>query len=165
MLAGQAGSLLGNARPGAINFRRLNILDQRRLPAARARVSCRRQKCSTENKAVIIFSRRMAQQAEVQEEFEVVEEIPDQSYASFLNSKRWKEIRELVLRRCNRVCEACGHREAIIAHHTTYAFGKVPPLWTLKGICRSCHARFTRRFAGGDHRARRDDWLGKNGRS
>jgi 5-methylcytosine-specific restriction endonuclease McrA len=124
-----------------------------------------RQNCSTENKAVIIFLWRMAQQAEVQEEFEVVEEIPDQSYASFLNSKRWKEIRELVLRRCNRTCEACGHREAIIAHHTPYAFGKVPPLWTLKGICRSCHARFTRRFAGGDHRARRDDWLGTNGRS
>jgi len=43
--------------------------------------------------------------AEVQEEFDVVEDIPDQSYDSFLASKAWKQIRELVLRRCNRTCE------------------------------------------------------------
>jgi hypothetical protein len=61
-------------------------------------------------------------QTEFQQEFEVVEQVPDQSYASFLNSKRWREIRELVLRRCHRICEACGPREAVIAHHTTYAF-------------------------------------------
>jgi len=28
----------------------------------------------------------------------------------------------------------CGHREATIVHHTTYGFGKKPPLWTLRGI-------------------------------
>jgi hypothetical protein len=56
----------------------------------------------------------MAQQAEVQEEFEVVEEIPDQSYHSFLHSREWAEIRRRVIERAGHVCEACGRAEAVI---------------------------------------------------
>jgi 5-methylcytosine-specific restriction endonuclease McrA len=97
---------------------------------------------------------------------EVIErEAPPQRYSSFLQSKEWAEIRHRVLERAGHVCEACGWRPAIIVHHLTMRYGFKPPLWCLKAVCRHCHARFRERFQSGDRRARRDDWLGKAGRS
>jgi hypothetical protein len=84
----------------------------------------------------------MAQQAEVQEEFEVVEEIPDRSYQSFLHSKEWAEIRRRVIERAGHVCEACGRAEAVIAHHLTMRYGFKPPL----GVSRRFVDRVMRDF-------------------
>jgi 5-methylcytosine-specific restriction endonuclease McrA len=105
------------------------------------------------------------QAQEVQPEFEVVEEIPDQSYQSFLASKEWALIRRRVLERDRGLCQACLRRPGNIVHHLTMRYGFRPPMWCLRTVCRPCHARFAKRFAGNNHRARRDDWLGKNGRS
>jgi hypothetical protein len=90
-------------------------------------------------------------QAEAQQEFDVVEEIPDQSYEAFLHSKAWAEIRHRVLERAGHVCEACGRRPAIIVHHLTMRYGFKPPLWCLKAVCRHCLARFRPGI-------RKDDW-------
>jgi 5-methylcytosine-specific restriction endonuclease McrA len=94
----------------------------------------------------------MAQQAE-ELELDVIEREaqPQTRYSSFLQSREWKEITLRVIKRAGGVCEACGVREAKCVHHTTRVFGRKPPLWTLKAVCSSCHARFR-------PGARRDDW-------
>ena len=121
------------------------------------------QKCSTEKVGCDLFPKQM--QLEEPEFQTIAEEAPPQNYQAFLHSRRWAEIKALVMKQCGGVCEACMRKPASIVHHLTMKYGFSPPLWCLRGVCRSCHARFRERFASGDRRARRDDWLGKNGRS
>jgi hypothetical protein len=63
-------------------------------------------------------------------------------YQIYLESRVWKEKRAKVLERCNKICEACLERAATEVHHTEYPeILGTEPLWTLRGICRPCHAQ------------------------
>jgi 5-methylcytosine-specific restriction endonuclease McrA len=63
-------------------------------------------------------------------------------YAAWLaNSVSWQGLRAKVMRRANLLCEACLAAPAIDVHHLTYDFGKLPPAWELRAVCRPCHNR------------------------
>lgn len=63
-------------------------------------------------------------------------------YTAWLRSApEWHEIRKLVLKRAQGVCEACLTAPAAHVHHRTYDYGILPPAWHLKAICRDCHDR------------------------
>lgn len=64
-----------------------------------------------------------------------------QWYNSYLRSPAWAEKRDKVLRRCNYVCEGCGERRAVLAHHTTYDRAGAEMLFDLVGLCQQCHDR------------------------
>ena len=67
----------------------------------------------------------------------------EQSYADFLRTREWRTARALVLKRANGICEACLIREATEVHHETYDYGRLPPLYMLKAICKECHGIVT----------------------
>src|SRR5271166_5216941 len=99
--------------------------------------------------------------AEVQEEFDVVEDIPDQSYDSFLvGSKSANWFFGAATGRA-RMRSPRGHNRS--SHHLRIRqkTAALDVAWNL----RVCHARFAERFQSGDRRARRDDWRGKIGRN
>ena len=62
------------------------------------------------------------------------------AYDEYLKTSVWALKRELVLQRCNGVCESCFQRPAAHVHHLKYpkVFG-LEPLWDLKGVCIPCH--------------------------
>lgn len=63
-------------------------------------------------------------------------------YAEWLRAApEWHDIRKLVLKRAQGVCEACLMAPAGHVHHRTYDFGIMPPAWHLKAVCRDCHGR------------------------
>ena len=97
--------------------------------------------------------------ADVQTELEeVIEALPDQSsYQPFLYSRVWKNLKGLVLKRANGLCEACLKNRAISVHHDGYEFGRLPPAWKLRAVCSDCHQRFHVKTI------LRDDWRLKNG--
>ncbi len=63
------------------------------------------------------------------------------SYSQYLYSPLWKEIRDNVLHKANRRCEACGG-QANQVHHTRYKIEdlKGKTLEHLHAICETCHA-------------------------
>ena len=64
------------------------------------------------------------------------------AYEAWLaESPEWITLRDLVLGRAGDVCEACLLNRATQVHHLTYSYGKVPPAWELKAVCRDCHAK------------------------
>lgn len=56
-------------------------------------------------------------------------------------SPEWKALRERVLYRSARLCEACLNANARDVHHLTYRLGRLPPAWELRAVCRPCHDR------------------------
>lgn len=56
-------------------------------------------------------------------------------------SPEWAEIKKRIAWRSRGHCEACLSAPATVVHHTTYAFGKLPPAWHLKAVCDDCHNR------------------------
>lgn len=65
-------------------------------------------------------------------------------YSSWLKSSPdWSALRSKVLRRSGGLCEACLDAVAVDVHHTTYDYGRLPPAWLLRHVCRVCHERFT----------------------
>ena len=60
-----------------------------------------------------------------------------------LSSPEWKELRTKVIRRSGSLCEACLSTPATDVHHITYNYGRLPPAWMLRHICRNCHDRFS----------------------
>lgn len=58
-------------------------------------------------------------------------------------SEEWWDIRNKVMLRANWRCEACLNADAREVHHVTYAFGRLPPAWELRAVCRPCHAKFS----------------------
>lgn len=69
-------------------------------------------------------------------------------YEAHLQSHRWRELRAMVLKRCNRVCEGCGAREAVQAHHLTYERLGDEMLFDLVGVCLICHEKIHGRPIG-----------------
>lgn len=62
-------------------------------------------------------------------------------YAWLDESPEWQQVRRLVLNRAEDVCEACLIAPAVQVHHLTYSYGKIPPAWELRAVCRGCHER------------------------
>jgi 5-methylcytosine-specific restriction endonuclease McrA len=62
-------------------------------------------------------------------------------YSAYLNSDRWREKREKVMRRANFVCEGCGNAKATDAHHLTYRRVGDEMLFDLVALCRAGHER------------------------
>ena len=60
-------------------------------------------------------------------------------YNDYLRSSVWERKRELVLKRCRRLCESCMSATATQAHHTSYALVGREPLFHLRGVCDECH--------------------------
>lgn len=56
-------------------------------------------------------------------------------------SPEWAALVKLVAWRSRGHCEACLNGTADIVHHLTYSFGKLPPAWHLRAVCRTCHER------------------------
>ncbi len=64
------------------------------------------------------------------------------AYEAWLaESPEWLLLRSLVLNRAEEVCEACLVNRATQVHHLTYSYGKIPPAWELKAVCRDCHGK------------------------
>jgi 5-methylcytosine-specific restriction endonuclease McrA len=63
------------------------------------------------------------------------------SYARYLRSDHWQDIRRRVLQRANGFCEGCWQRRATQVHHLTYEHIGAEFLWELVAICAACHAR------------------------
>lgn len=64
-------------------------------------------------------------------------------YDRYLLTDKWKRKREAVLKRDGKVCRACVTREAIQAHHLSYAHVGDEPLFDLVAVCLECHERIT----------------------
>jgi len=63
----------------------------------------------------------------------------DEWYIEYLQSPEWLAKRNLVLKRCNGVCEGCGMKQAAVVHHLTYQNVGKEFLFELVGLCRDCH--------------------------
>lgn len=59
-----------------------------------------------------------------------------------LKSEKWKELRQLVMKRCGGICEGCGKEPAVQVHHATYKHLGNEFLFELLGLCDKCHNRF-----------------------
>lgn len=62
-------------------------------------------------------------------------------YEAYLSSEPWREKRALVMKRAAGLCEGCGLRPAIQAHHVTYKHLTNEFLWELRAVCVECHKR------------------------
>jgi RNase P subunit RPR2 len=60
-------------------------------------------------------------------------------YSVYLESKLWKEKRELKLDRVNFICEGCGIEAATEVHHRSYEHVPFEMLFDLLALCRFCH--------------------------
>ena len=63
-------------------------------------------------------------------------------YNSYLQTPKWFERRDAVLRRAKGMCEGCGKRKAEQIHHLTYRNAGDEFLWQLVAVCKVCHDRF-----------------------
>ena len=65
-------------------------------------------------------------------------------YKGFLDSPRWKQLRERVLDRDRGLCQCCLLYPATQVHHRSYPEGQWDvPCWELAAICDDCHKRFS----------------------
>ncbi len=72
-------------------------------------------------------------------------------YHEYLNSKEWKEKRELVLQRDNFTCQHCKTAPADDVHHISYQTVYKEALSDLLSVCRTCHLEIHKSFFfGGD---------------
>lgn len=62
-------------------------------------------------------------------------------YNKYLASPEWAAKRDLVLKRAKFVCEGCGERPAVAAHHLTYKNKFREFLFELVAVCQDCHKR------------------------
>lgn len=66
-----------------------------------------------------------------------------EKYDTYLRSDSWRRKRERVLKRANRMCEACLERPASEVHHLTYAHLFNEPCYELRAMCGPCHDTIT----------------------
>jgi 5-methylcytosine-specific restriction endonuclease McrA len=72
----------------------------------------------------------------------IAEQAREPSYAAFLHSRAWRNLKALVLKRAGGLCEACLSKPAVSVHHVDYSAGRLPPAWMLRAVCPACHQRF-----------------------
>ncbi len=65
------------------------------------------------------------------------------SYNRYLESPEWHKKRDLVLKRCQNVCEGCGVVPATEVHHIHYDHLFNEFLFELLGLCQDCHKKIT----------------------
>ena len=83
-----------------------------------------------------------ARQREVQESIRRKRELVSQDYSEWLaNSPEWADLRKAVIQRAGFTCEACLEQPARQVHHLTYNYGRLPPAWELRAVCKACHSR------------------------
>jgi hypothetical protein len=66
-------------------------------------------------------------------------------YKQYLKSERWKDLREVVLKRCNHQCGTCMNKRWLQVHHRTYDRVGHELLTDLIVICKRCHDKLHRR--------------------
>jgi hypothetical protein len=62
-------------------------------------------------------------------------------YEAYLQTPEWREKRARVLERAGGVCEGCGERRPVHAHHLTYERVGDEMLFDLAAVCRDCHEK------------------------
>jgi hypothetical protein len=81
-----------------------------------------------------------AERREFEEERAKRSRLQEKAYDLYMSSPEWTDKRKAVLRRAHGICEGCGRRPAIQAHHLTYQrFGR-EMLFDLVAVCLECHA-------------------------
>lgn len=91
------------------------------------------------------FSRQAAEQARIQYGQEQQARSAEwfAKYSEYLETPKWKDKRERVLRRDFHLCQACLKRKATVVHHKTYAHVFEEPLFDLISMCHECHEYLT----------------------
>lgn len=60
-------------------------------------------------------------------------------YMLYLASRDWGVLREMVMGRCDGICERCKWKPATQVHHLTYIRKYREQIEDLQAICRQCH--------------------------
>lgn len=60
---------------------------------------------------------------------------------NYMASPRWRNLRQLVIARCNNRCEGCGQSAVAHVHHKTYDHLGDELLFELVGLCAECHEK------------------------
>lgn len=63
------------------------------------------------------------------------------AYHRYLESPKWKRLRDAVVDRENGVCQGCGAESIEEVHHTTYSHIGDELLYQLVGLCCNCHRK------------------------
>ena len=64
-----------------------------------------------------------------------------QSYADYLKSEQWQQLRRKILQRDGFRCQGCLAARATQVHHRTYGNVRREFCFELISLCDSCHAR------------------------
>ena len=67
------------------------------------------------------------------------------TYATFLESPKWQEVRSQVLRRDGYRCRFCRSEHELVVHHTRYDRGWDNPNICLT-LCSDCHSKVHRKM-------------------
>lgn len=70
----------------------------------------------------------------------------------YYHSEAWREKREKVKRRANRICEGCLEKRAVHVHHLTYDNFGDELLFQLVALCTSCHSKLHPKKISPNHR-------------
>ena len=65
-------------------------------------------------------------------------------YSEYLQTPKWHDKRDRVLRRDLHLCQACLKRKATVVHHKTYKHVGEEPLFDLISMCHECHDFLTK---------------------
>lgn len=66
------------------------------------------------------------------------------SYNEQLETKEWKDYRNVVFANRGRICEMCGAKTNLQVHHIKYVFGRKAweyPIKDVMVLCRNCHKK------------------------
>jgi 5-methylcytosine-specific restriction endonuclease McrA len=66
------------------------------------------------------------------------------SYADYLLTDKWKNLRRLALARDHNLCQGCREWPATQVHHLTYTHLGEEFLFELVSLCHFCHERIHR---------------------
>lgn len=100
----------------------------------------RKHQKSLANKKPKIHKHKKSKKSDV----ELIEVLKKLSYREFLNTKYWKKVRGLVLKRDKFKCVICKSNDSLQVHHDTYKkhfkeLDNLQDLMTLSGNCHKEH--------------------------
>jgi len=106
------------------------------IPGAETDIDCRRCLKAIETAERREYWKQKSEEAQAQREED--DRQWRQRYNAYLNSPEWREKRRRVLAR-SPLCEGCGKRPSIQAHHMTYKRLGREMLFDLRAVCKHCH--------------------------